>query len=224
MVRRKIMGLFVCTLVLGMATMASAFVPDLALSTAETAYHTGGGTGYLAVFNLPNGSGEPLTNAFLPGGSTPEDGTITLILLDAGGNPIPLYPFEDMWLMSGGMTVCQGGSTADFATNDSGITVWANPLNAGAYSGEYDYVAGTIDSAFLTKVVISGDPLTSSTGMLILFNSSDISGDFVVDLIDVGFFAQDMAVYNFRSDLVFDGVIDLPDLGRLAQGIGTTCP
>lgn len=59
----------------------------------------------------------------------------------------------------------------------------------------------------------------------IYFNSPDINGDLVVDLLDQSLFAQDFfGLYNYRSDFNFDGKIDLFDLGVLSQAIGGQCP
>ena len=46
------MGVFMITLLVGAASFATAGVPDLALSTANTAY---AGAGSAVMFNIPNG-------------------------------------------------------------------------------------------------------------------------------------------------------------------------
>lgn len=214
MVRRKIMGLFVCTLILGMASFALAFVPDLGTSSASSAYHEGGGVETVSIFVLPNGGGISFANAYLPSGAT-VDATVTLFVRDASGTAIDNFPAEDMWLASAGMAACTGGAIADFSTNINGETRWANPLNAG----------GSTTAGSLTQVIISGDALTSSAGMAMRFNSADINADGDVNLSDVGNFSTDFfGAYNYRSDFVHNGNLDLADVGKMAVGIGASCP
>ncbi len=209
----RVLVLVVCVLTFGLASVAMANIPDLSVSTASTAYHAGGGVGIVALFNLANGAGSDFAHAGI-GDGTVVNGTVTLYLRNSVGGGIADFPAEDLWLASigGGLVACTGGTIADSITDSSGMTQWADPMNAYGFSTTQ------------CQVLVAGDALTSSTGMDLHFNSADISGDGLVDLIDIGLFAADLGTYNFRSDLVFDGVIDLPDLGRLASGIGTVCP
>lgn len=205
------MGLFACALIVGAATFAMAGVPDLQETTATRAYT---GLETLSLFNLPNGGGSAFADAYLPGGGT-ADATITLILRDGGGVVIPGFPGEDLWLESadGGMVPCTGGTVADFNTDVNGVTTWENPLAAGG------------QSTALCQVIVSGDPLTSNSGLAISFNSADINGDGAVNLTDVGNFSTDFyGAYNYRSDFVADGVLNLSDVGKLAVGVGAACP
>lgn len=213
MALKKIMGVFACALILGAAALASAGVPDLGLSTATRLY---AGPETVVMFNVPTGIGSPFTEAGLVTGGT-VDARITLTLIDGAGNPIPAFPFEDAYLESadGGLAVCTGGSSADFNTDANGVTGWVNPLLAGG------------NSQALTVVMISGAALTSSAGLAISHNSSDINGDGAVNLTDVPFFAADFyaaPVYNFRSDFSYDGAVNLTDVVKLAQSLGAVCP
>lgn len=211
MALKKIMGVFACALILGSAAMATAGVPDLNLSTATRAY---AGPETAVMFNIPNGGGAAFTDAAIIGGSV--DATITLTLVDGAGVPIANFPFEDAWIESadGGMVACTGGATADFNTNASGVTTWVTPLQAGGASQA------------LTVVMISGAALTSSAGLAISHNSSDLNGDGNVNLTDVPLFANDFyaGVYAFRSDFSYDGTVNLSDVVKLAQALGAACP
>jgi len=190
-----------------------ANVPDLSTSTAETAYHAGGGTATLSLFNLPNGGGFAF-NAAGDGSGNVADATVTLYLRNSVGGGIENFPAEDLMLASAdnGMVACVGGAIADSVTDANGMTQWADPLSAGG------------NSQALCQAFVSGFALTSSAGMALNFNSADIDGNLVVDLADVTSFAVDFfGAYDYRSDFVFDGVLDLSDVSQLAVGNGTAC-
>lgn len=212
MVLRKLTGVFSIALVIGAATFAVAGVPDLQKSTASTA----AGVGVTPVlYNLPNGQGAAFTAAVA--GGVPVNATITLTVLDGGNIPVANFSAADMWLETtgGNFIACTGGgTTADFNTNAAGVTVWALPLRAGGWSDG------------VTQVVINGSPLTSNTGLVLMHNSADISGDGSVDVGDVGEFAGDFYGVGepFRSDISYDGSVDVGDVGVLASGIGSACP
>jgi hypothetical protein len=206
------MGIFMITLLVGAASFASAGVPDLGLSEATRAYL---GAETAVLFNVPNGGGAAFTDAVIPG-QVVVDATITLTLVDGSGTAIPNFPFEDAWIESadGGMVACIGGATADANTDALGQTQWQTPLQAGGASEA------------LTVVYISGAPLTSSAGVAISHNSTDLNADGVVNLTDVPIFAGDFygGVYQFRSDFAYDGAVNLSDVVRLAQSLGAACP
>jgi len=211
MVLRKIMGLFVCVLVLSSAAMATAGIPDL---TNTLANMDGAGANTVALFNLPNAGGSAFDEAQIYGVGTAIDATITMVVLDAYGAPVADFPSEDMWLESvdGGMVPCTGGTAADFTTNAAGETSWEDPMNAGGCSEEF------------TQVIINGLPLNQGP-FAMHFNSADMNGDGAVNLADVGNFSSVFyGEYSFCADFSADGVLNLTDVGRLAQGSGTMCP
>ena len=207
---RKFMGLFACALVLGVASFASAGVPDLEETTADLAYV---GVETLSLFNLPNGAGKTFAQAFLPGGAE-TDGTINLVLRDGFGDPIDNFPASDMWISSAddGMVPCGGTASANFNTNDLGETSWVNPIFAGG------------NSQALCIVYINGDALTSNGGLALSFNSADISGDGVVNLTDAGFFSGFLGGSDYAGDYNFDGVVNVSDAGFMATSLGASCP
>jgi hypothetical protein len=213
MVLRKLMGLFVCTLILGVASFASAGLPDP--GNTEAAMPNYSGVDALSLFNLPNGAGSAFTAAQLPTGGT-ANATIQITVRDINDAIIVGYPREDMWLESfdGGMVACVAGTNADGETDAAGQAQWATALHAGGWS------------ASNCVVYVNGDALTGVGGQFALhFNSADINADGVVNLNDVGIFAAAFnGAYTYKADFYADGQYNLLDVGRLAAAIGAACP
>jgi len=214
MLRRNILGLMVCIACLGVATLSYAGQPSPTLSVAAS----GAGATQVSVFNLPDGNGKALTEA-KPSGAAVVDATITVTLNDAAGNPIFLYPFEDMWLETslGGLAPCSGGTVSDGSTNINGQTTFTAALYAGGFS---DQVAGE-----KCRVIVNGTALVGSD-LDILFNSGDINGDLAVSLSDTILFVAVYtgSVYDYSADFSYDGIINLSDLVLYAGGLNTGCP
>ncbi len=213
MVLRKITGLFVCALVIGSVAFATAGIPDPGESTA-TMPNAGGAS--LALFNLPNGGGNGFDSAQVVGDGAAADATIEMIVRDAFGDIVANFPAEDMWLAStnSGMVPCIGGSAADQNTDVDGFTTWATALAAGGSD------VGTCEIMINGEAVFGGD-----APFALAFNSADISGDGVVNLVDVGLFSGILfGDYDFAADFFADGVMNLADVGRMALGIGAACP
>lgn len=168
----------------------------------------------LTLLVRPDGGGRSFDDALLPWGDT-ADATITLVLRNANGDPVPDFPREDMWLVSDddGLVPCVSGTIADANTDAAGMTQWQNPLFGGGYSEA------------LTEVRVNGAPIELTIGVHLSFNSPDINGDLVVNLTDVALFAMDFfGDYQFRSDFFRDGQINLQDLATFAPAYGATCP
>jgi hypothetical protein len=203
-------------LVVSLASLAWAGVPDLGLSTAEI---PAGSDGAL-VFSTPNAQGEAFTAAFLPGGAV-VDATITVTLIDTNADPIFLYPLADMWLETSldGLSYCSGGTVADQSTDENGQTTFSNPIAGGGY---------TNPASEATLVMVAGAPI-SGGGVDVQFNGPDISGDLNVNLTDIvqftnllgGNFADHPL---FAGDFNYDGTINLSDIVRFTGGIGAACP
>jgi len=211
MVLRKIMGLFVCALVIGSAALATAGIPDPIETIANM---PNGSNDDMALFVLPSGIGSSFDQAQIKSSGAVVDATIEMIVKDAFGAIVANFPAEDMWLESGdmGMVPCTGGSIADQDTDDAGFTTWANPLNAGGNSEDLCYV-------YVNGQALNGVPFALS------FNSADINGDGLVNLIDVGLFSGFFfGSYDFAADFYADGLLNLNDVGRLAVGLGGACP
>ena len=163
---------------------------------------------------VPDGSGNPLTEAWLPWGSR-VDATITIFLRGCEDEAIANFPAEDMWLESldYGLVNCWGGTIADENTDDQGTATWAQPLFAGG------------SSQTGCKVLVNGMAVETPPTLAIHFNSPDINGDGTVGLADVVPFATDFyGGYQFRSDFHRDGVLTLADLVHLARAMGRSCP
>jgi hypothetical protein len=186
-------------------------VPDHFLSEAFIAY---GGPGVPSLLVVPDGVGNPFTEAFDEQGNV-VDATITLHLRDSQGMPFFFFPREDLWLetVDGGLVSCIWGLIADDHTDHNGMTQWIEPAIAGGYS------EGPV------LVFVNGSPLTSNPGLPLRFNSPDINGDLVVNLADVVIFAGDyFSGYQYRSDLVRDGVLNLSDIALFSLHVGAHCP
>ncbi len=207
MVRRQFIGLLVCGLMVGLAPFAWALIPDPDLSSATTA-----ATEQVSIFSIPDGTGDPLNNAFVFGGGR-TNATVTLTVVDDAMTPIFNYPAEDMWIESDtpDIVLCLDGSIADANTDVNGQTTFSQALKAG------------LNGAGL-KVIINSDPLTQEP-LDFLFNSPDMSGDLVVNLTDIVLFADIyFTAYGYAADFYWDGVVNLSDIVLLAQGIGASCP
>lgn len=216
MKKMMILGTMLASFLLVAGAFAQTGIPDLSHSYIEWAYE---GAATLSLYTLPDGSGNGLDQAYLPGvadGSAPTavDGTITLVMLDGLDYPIAMFPFEDLWLESsdGGMVRCIGGTVADANTDAQGRTHWADPLGAGCWS------------ASSLQVYINGDAVIDGA-VAMWVNSPDINGDLECNLSDVGSFASDyFGAYQYRSDFNYDGVLNLSDIGLFARGVGAACP
>lgn len=211
MVLRKIMGLFVCALVIGSAALATAGIPD-PIQTVATMPNAGNDD--LVLFVLPNGFGNGFDSAQVRFDGTSVDATIEMIVKDAFGAIVPNFPLEDMWLESadGGMVPCTGGTYADQDTDDAGYTIWADAPYAGG------------NSQAACVVYVNGQALDGAPFAL-GFNSADINGDGVVNLADVGLFTGIyFGTYDFSADFDCDNTMNLADVQLLASGLGGSCP
>ena len=185
-------------------------VPDLDHSIVTQEYN-----GQATLLVVPDGSGPPLTEARTPTGEI-VDATIHLTMVDYcnGENPVLGFPREDMWLESigDGVVFCVGGSIADENTDAAGHTQWSGPLAGGGFD------EGNC------RVVINGMWAGNLAGLTINFNSPDINGDRMVNLIDVSIFTQGYyEEYEFRFDFLRDGAVNLSDISVLASAYGKTC-
>ena len=199
MINKRLLSLAVASIMLlGLASLASAGIPDDTNSTATSAAG--------AVLVLPDGTGGALSDAGL---------TISVNVRDSNNDPIAGYPFQDIWVDDAGngdISLCQGGSVADGNTDSNGDTTISGALAAGGHTQ-----AGL-------QVYLAGTPLAGPTlGIDVV--SCDITGDLAVNLSDIGEFGTDFSgAYNFRSDFTADGVVNLSDVGELGIANGAVCP
>ncbi len=144
---------------------------------------------------IPDGSGDEFTNASIVGARV--DATILLHVRDCSQVPIVNFPREDLWLESAdnGLAMCYGGTIADANTDVDGDTTWTQPLFAGGYS----------EARCL--VMVNGSPLWFTAGFNLHFNSPDIDGNRVVNLMDIPIFAQDPdPVVHIAVGIIADAV------------------
>lgn len=176
-------------------------------STVSMAYQ---GPGPVVMYNVPNGIGTAFDEAQGPNG--PVDATITVIIRDGGGDPIPYFPNEDVWLEIESLCYCPSFTNADASGDAFGRLYWVDPLEAGGWSHGP------------TVVMISGYPIVNGE-LPISHNSPDLNCDLYVNLADIQIFAEDFyGGYTFRSDFHFDGELNLLDISLLAGAVGASCP
>lgn len=189
-------------LILGLAGLAMAGVPDPGASTV----YTNGGEATLT----PGGLAQSLATYGV---------TVTVTVRDGSGLAIPAFPAADIWLDdigNGDINLCQSGSTADAQTDGAGFTTISGVMAGGGWtqSGMSVYVSG---------VAVTGG---SGPVLNIDLNSPDITRDRIVDLGDISLFQSDVLPPNnaFRSDYTHDGIVDLGDISLFSSWIGDSCP
>lgn len=185
------------SMLLGLTGVAYAGIPDEVESTASSA----GGQ----VMITPEGQGGSLADA---------GATIDVVVRDQAGVPIPNYPLQDVWVGHPGLneiSLCQGGSSADFNTNALGETTISGVVSGGGYAQQ-------------TQVYINGTPLAGAL-LPVAMNSPDIDGSLTVNLADFSAFGVDYGTAAFRSDYAAPfGVVNLADFAAFGQSYGEACP
>jgi FlaG/FlaF family flagellin (archaellin) len=200
MINKRLLGLAAAgVLVLGMASIAMAGIPDPTNSTAS------GPSGCISI--TPAGTGVSLASKSL---------TINVTVLDGSSQPIAGYAFQDItWnsQVNGELAMCNGGSVSDGNTNALGQTTISGTAAGGGWT-----LGGV--NVFLAGVKLNGG------AVLLDVNSADNTGDLAVNLADIGDFSIDFNApgYDFRSDLTCDGVENLADVGDIAIANGQFCP
>lgn len=228
MVLRNFMVIFAITLIVCSTSLAMAGVPDA--SQCESIRREAGPKAILLV--VPGSAADHPFESSVAIGEAPGDpqvfidATIEVTVRDAAGDAIANYPAEDVWIECPpaatpfenpdthvGLVACIGGAIADQNTDVDGYTEINNPPFAGGQSWGQ------------TRVVINGNGLSNTVD--VSYNSPDIDGDGVVNLIDLQIFTADYIdtnAYHFRSDLFFDGVVNLIDVPKMAQYYSSICP
>ncbi len=209
---RMMIYFIVISLCVGSISEAADNIPDVR-DPCVTAVNAGGQP--MVLYCLPNGRGNSFAEAQVMGNGTPVDAILMLQISDSNGDPISGFPQEDIWLEStnGGLVPCAGGTTMDSDTDEHGRSQWSEPLHAGGFD------SGTCEVIFIgSRLTCPGLPLN------LAFNSADINGDGVVNLVDTGLFAGILfGDFDFSADFFSDGVINLADVSRMAVGLGAGC-
>ena len=199
---KRLLGLAVAgSMLLGLATSATAGVPDLTQSTAS------GPASTLQILITPAGLGSNLGTA---------GATVTVTVRDANGTPIQGFPFQDVTLNDNGtdeLNICPGGSVADANTDASGVTTFTGNIFGGGFTQNG------------LQVYLGGNAL-AGPALSIDVNSCDITGDRAVNISDVGEFAVDFGSggFVFRSDFIDDGELNIADVGEFAIHNQEVCP
>lgn len=177
---------------------------------------------YLMV--VPDGSGMDFSEARTIDGQV-VDATIRvqLWLGDEYGpiGPLPGWSAED--ISFGAVEDHTQSCTQDYLITGQGLTDsdgWTEITLAPHGGG---WTQGILEVFIMADPALIEDPDPSV--LSIQFNSPDINGDGLVNLVDVSLFAQDFfsGTAPFRSDLVWDGVLNLSDVGVFAQNLGVGC-
>ena len=181
----------------------------------------------VSIYCVPDGSGNPLTTAFTYGGNV-VDGTVW-VRLSIGNLRVADVPAEDILLVPGGDAyhLCgEEGAVCGTGTTDAdGEMALTGPIAGGGHadpSGEGARIV--VDTRVLNRRYQA-----TSEPFPLYMNSSDITADGVVDILDVVALAEDQAklydegIYSYRSDLNWDGEIDQIDADMLGDAYGGAC-
>jgi hypothetical protein len=152
--------------------------------------------------------------------------TVTVTVLTCGdGQPIPLIPAEDFWIIQDvplwSDLLCGGyrSSDADAPSDMNGQTTIRGTIAAGGYMPDAIYVVAQ-------GYVIGLGCLPDVTLPLVVV-SPDINGDLVVDLVDLSSFAFAFSgggrAVDPRMDFNGDGQIDIVDLGLIGLHFSHRC-
>lgn len=223
------MGIFAITLIVCSASLAMAGIPDA--NECDSNREDQGGV-KAVVFIAPGSEADaPFDEAVQDNNPYPApqiiiDATINVYVNDSAGVAIANYPNEDIWIenpvapnpvgdpdVAVGLIACTGGAIADQSTDVFGWTLFQNPK----FGGGQSYGP--------TRVVVNGNGLPNTVD--VSFNSTDINGDGVVNLIDLQTFTADFfsaPTYHFRSDFFYDQIVNLIDLPVMARTYGSICP
>lgn len=203
------MKLATCLLALLITAPAMATdIPDLPNCNAGMPVAEG------SIWVSPGGNGPDLEHGFTTGG-VEADVRITLYVLNGNGDPIVMYPYEDIWLESqhGGLAQCFGGTWPDASTDGNGMTMFSGPFRAGGSNPNPEKIV----------VMIAGSPLVGSA-LPLYINSPDVNGDLVVNLSDISAMVIGLnGDYDWRYDFNNDGAINLSDIVVFATCLGMNC-
>lgn len=145
---------------------------------------------------------------------------INIQVMDVTGLPMAGFVFSDFEV--------DGVPSAGLADGFNPPSTWDQPavgfanLGGGAYQLTGTFIAGGVAPQAMVKVqgVILGSP-----PLPLIMNGPDRNADGVVNLTDIGFFAQVLGgAYDWRYDYNGDGTINLSDAGIMALHIGHNYP
>ena len=182
----------------------------------------------VSIFSAPDGSGYPLTRAFIFGG-TEVDASLT-VSLKVGSTAMWGIPAEDIVLVLGGnfYHLCgEDGAVCGIGfTDGDGVMILDGPIAGGGYAEPDGHGAHIEVNTYFLNVTF----FDSSQSFPMYMNSPDINGDGVVNLLDVTIHASDqdkfdrLGRYSYRSDFNWDGIINEIDQDMLSEFYGASCP
>jgi hypothetical protein len=174
----------------------------------------------ISLFILPDGSGQGFTQAMAFGGQI-TDASITLLMTEFNGTPVPYFPGQDIWLDAESTTDSHCPDYAQFSpdgnTDINGQTSFTASLTGSGWSEGPVWV--------YHEGARSAHPTAGEHPPVQLrFNSADIDGDGNINLTDVAAFSTDFfGSYHYRSDFHWDGQLNLADVAKMASGFGHDC-
>jgi hypothetical protein len=194
---------------LSLASLAWAGIPDPIESYAVAQSEPN----QVSCVICPAGDTTTLTACYLFGGTPTVSAVIDLWVRDINGDPVYLYPPDDLWVVFNGQCDCPvHACVADAPTDANGHTTFSGPWYGAGCSNDNS-----------TNISLNGLVLIHP-GMPIWFNSPDMNCDLVVNLTDVVLFAASYGTGAYCADFLWDGIVNLSDIVLLAQHYGHTCP
>ena len=138
------------------------------------------------------------------------------------GEPLPGIPAEDFWIQqsSGPQPLCgyHLSSNADAASDANGQTTISGSIAAGGYFPDDLHVVAQ-------GMMIGVGCGTDNAAIPLVLVSPDITGDLVVDIVDLAIFAEAFSdgTVDPRMDFSGDGQIDVVDLSLFALHLHHQC-
>jgi len=220
--------LWFLTLILAAALVTWGTGAALAQPVAanSSAVLTVSGLNDISMFQVPNGTGTPFTACFERGGAI-VSAVITVTLRNAAGGPVIGYPPARIRIehVASPLVWCadtyyppppHAPNKADAPTDAAGQTTFTL-----AYHGGHWVIGPTYVWVWDPVSLWSRIP----TSVNVSYNSADMDGNLVVDLLDVVDFASVFfGVYHYRADFNYDQVVNLLDLAYFVPAYGMTCP
>jgi len=180
----------------------------------------------VSMFLVPDGTGSPFSNCFQRGGNQ-VTAQIIVTLLDASFMPVPNWPATNVRLEHSlsPLIWCpnifypppnHAPNLADGPTNAAGQTTFTMSYHGGGW---------VVGPTFVWVLEASGTWAQIPVPLNVAYNSGDINGDLVINLVDVGIFAAIFyGPYHYKADFNFDHLVNLIDVAMLAGVYGASCP
>jgi len=221
-------------IILAVATILGGSDQVLAQPVASnsSAVLTTSGLNDISMFLVPDGTGTPFTSCFQRGGAL-SNAVITVTLRDVFGAPVSGVPASLIRLeqASSPLAWCttslfppppHGPNKADGPTDMLGETTFTRRY----FGGSWVEAAVTGGTYVWLLDASSGTWNQIPTSVLVSYNSPDLNGDLVVDLLDVSEFAMTLfgGAYHYKIDFNYDLFNNLIDFAMFVPEYGASCP